>query len=364
MANQVFDRVIINPRERPLSNDINQGTSQMDRTIRSLLETIYLGRQDLVTDSPADPLTGFFGAGFKVRAGNLGRSVTVSPGSGFFFDAGDLVQGIDRIVGVDDLSRWKPLTLIDSFTFQVPEIPGLDRVDIVEVKINRRVGDPSDRDVLNPATGLFEPGLVNKTLAWDLDGSTGDVVEPALSTASLSYKVGIAGAGTPATTPGYVKIADLILPSGIATVTRSHLSDLRRMLHPNQVGHASLSWFVDTSIVDLPIVDATHMPPGVEPVVTNPVGDGSRVFLFVGQPAFAQSPVAVGDVSQGGSGLDWAVVSQSISTVDAGIQAIINDPAISSPSFLPPLGAFVLDITIEATTTAQAQWKLSVDWRG
>ena len=37
MANKTYDRTIINPRERPLSSDINQAQSELDQALRDTL---------------------------------------------------------------------------------------------------------------------------------------------------------------------------------------------------------------------------------------------------------------------------------------------------------------------------------------
>src|SRR5574337_192482 len=137
-------------------------------------------------------------------------SVLLKAGIGFLDAPSDVPTSVGGIVGADDLSPYKPLPLNADMAIAIDAAPsaGNERIDIIEVKQDRRVENPLSRDVLNTGTGLFVPTLVNKTLAFSLDGRNGRVVSPSNSTTGVGYKVGVAAAvGTalaPATTSGYV----------------------------------------------------------------------------------------------------------------------------------------------------------------
>lgn len=239
MADAPFDRTIIQFRERPVSVDINQAQSQIDRALRFVLQNLFEARASDLTDL-GTAVSGFIGDSLRVRpSSGGGMNVDVTPGAGFLLDGVDVPSAIGGVVGLDDLSPYKPSLLLATHTFPVPTAPIAPdtRVDIVEVKVDRRTENPQVRNIFNSVTGDFDPTLVDKTLAFALDGRTGSVVDPAPSTAGLSYKVGIAGNPpvTPAVTPGYVKIAEVNVGSGVLVILPTDLVDRRKLLAAGNV---------------------------------------------------------------------------------------------------------------------------------
>lgn len=235
MADQTHDRVVIRPRERPLSDDLDRDSSQLDRTVRDLVRAI-------MSVPGAGVLSGFFADSFLVGphvAPNM--SVIVSPGLGYIDAPGDVPSAIGGVLGLDDLSPYKPLVIIGAQTIAVDASPvaGQNRIDVLEVKVDRRLENPSSRDVLDnnplsPTYLQFVPGLINKTLSFVLDGRSARVVTPAASTTGIGYKVGAAApAGTevaPATTAGYVKIAEIHVVGGVTTILAGAITDTRLLL--------------------------------------------------------------------------------------------------------------------------------------
>lgn len=239
--NNPFDRVIINPRERPLSSDINLLQSEVDVTLREVLKQAMLRRADIDNlqpdnNRPGTPTTGFFGDGFMVRQNSpAGLSVRVAPGIGFAYAPADVPSAVGGISGVDDTSNYKPLVLLSEAVISgIPAGPTAPnyRYDIIEVRTNRAAGNPLSRDVLDPGTGAFVASTVNKNLGYTLDGSVGVVNAPADSTAAISYKVGVAGLAPspPTATPGYMIIGSVIVTGGLASITRANLFDVRQVL--------------------------------------------------------------------------------------------------------------------------------------
>jgi hypothetical protein len=227
MANDPFSREIINVRERPLSSDTNIAESYLDRSLRDFIRA-------LLAPDPLAVVTGFLNQSFKVVATTTpSMTVNISPGLGFIDDASDVPTAIGGVLGVNDVSTMKPLPLSAVQPIVIDGAPsaGNSRYDIIEVKCDRRSQDPTSRDILDPATGVFAPNLVNKTLAFYLDGRNARVVSPAPSTTGIGYKVGVAAtSGTevvPATTAGYVKIAEIHVVSGVTTITNSVITDTR-----------------------------------------------------------------------------------------------------------------------------------------
>ncbi len=305
MANNPWDREIINVRERPLSSDINTAQSQMDRSLRDMLSTFFKARASHSSELSGLPPTGFLGDGLKVRQPAApGLSVQVAPGLGFFYSPADSVSAVNGIVGLDDLSSYKPLPLLASTNINgIPAGPavGFDRYDIVEVRTNRVVGNPLSRDTLDTISGLFVSGLVNKTMSFVLDGSVGIVNSPALSTSALSYKVGVVaatgGAVEPTVTPGYTKIATIFSNNGnmVAGVTRGNIIDRRVLLHPGGI----MSWTADAIIpsgaANPPTSPRSSLPAGVE-FVAQKIGtfDRTRVRYWVIGGEYGTQPSKVG----------------------------------------------------------------------
>lgn len=230
MANQDYDREIINPLERPLSEDLNIAQSQLDRSLRDMLRALFATAAGVVQN-------GFISNGLKVTENSpVAMSVLVQPGLGFKDDATDVPTAISGITGLDDRSPYKPLPLSAAQAIAIDAAPvaGQNRIDIIEVKVDRRVENPTNRDILNVVTGLFAPGLVNKTLAFDLLGRNGRVVSPANSVTGIGYKVGVAAAAgaevAPATSPGYVKLCQILVVGGVANIVNADIADFRSLI--------------------------------------------------------------------------------------------------------------------------------------
>lgn len=302
MADAAFDRVVFNTRERPLSSDINQLQAEESRTLREVVRALMLPHA-LAADSLATgftPLSGFLGDGFHVAPAG-GLALTIRAGLGFLFDSGSTASAIGGVTKVDDLSPYFPAYLSADSTVVAPGGVGggQERVDILEVKLDRRLADASSRDVFNTGTGVFDPTLVQKSLSYVLDGRTGVVASPSSSTTGISLKTGALQAagtyaasggvtGVPATTAGYTRIA-VVLVDSTGTIVANQVRDERNLLSPN--GVASLNFLLrqtpgspnDTFSVDA----APPMPAGyrvaAHQVSTPSNGGAVRVFLLGGR---------------------------------------------------------------------------------
>lgn len=289
MANNPMDQMIVNARERPLSSDINQAQSQLYRSMRDYYAALFTQRASASDDSSAAPPTGFVGDGLKVRPTSpTGMSVRLAAGWGFRDDALDVVSDIGGVVGVDDLSRYKPLVLLAQTTFSGIPIPSVNpRIDIIEVRQNRVAGGPLSRDILNTGTGVFDPTSVNKNLAYTLDGSTSSVVTPAASTGAMGYKRGAEAASpvAPATTSGYVKIAEIRIAPSDTVITSGMIKDLRPILFPHGIAQVAGEWSVVLPgglVPGVPTVISQITPPGVQMVMLGVLGTVTRVYIVAG----------------------------------------------------------------------------------
>ncbi len=349
MANQAFEREILNPRERPLSSDINTAQSQLDRSMRETLQRLFQKRVSASSDASAAPVSGFINDGFKVRADSpAGLSVRVTSGLGFQYLPGDVPAAISGIVGLDDLSAYKPLPLrlddgLDTVISGVPAGPaaGNDRYDIIEVRMDRSVENASSRDVLDIGTGLFNSATVNKTLSFSMDANVGVVTSPANSTAAVSYKVGASAAtGTavePATTPGYIKIATVFSNNGNMTtsITRANIIDRRNMLAAAGLQPFMVRVSLPTGAAAPPTVLEVAAPPGVEVFVSKGNAPLNSIFTVV--------------VTAGGVPLRAVMVAQNTTGVTPGVFTQVS----------PLAGAAVINVN-GSLATALADTNLTV----
>jgi len=342
MADNPFDRTAINVREKPLSTDINQLQSQMDRTLRFMLQEIFRPRTGLTDERAGAPVTGFLGNGYGVRENSpAGLSVVVPAGVGFLDIPSDTPSAIGGVAGIDDLNRYKPMALLQDATIAVPAPdPTNPRIDIIEATINRRLENPNTRDVLNPVTGAFVPSTVNKTLAWNVGSSIDNTtITPANSTAALSYKQGIANATptAPSVSAGYVKVAEILVGAGVTTIGQDVIQDYRRILAPEHVREVSLQ---GTLISGAPTLDALQAPPGMRVSITD---DGVSGFVYVvAGDLTGVSPIAW---SQRQNGAPNAPVAQ-VTTVTTAIQTLLANAAQADPVLDVAVGQPILQIDI------------------
>jgi len=246
MPDQPFDRTVLYPLEKPLAVDVNQAESQLDRSVRRYLYEALARRTSFGSEAP-ERVTGFVGNGLRVvPVSPVAMQVVVKAGLGFTDVPADVPAAIGGVVGLSDLESYKPLPLLADVTFAVPAAPAgpNTRIDIVEVRVNRVLGNPLSRQVLDPPSGTFSPNSLNKTLAFALAGSAGTVNAPAISTAALSYKVGVsANPGVvPPTTAGYIKVAEIRVGSAVASIGTADLVDRRPLLYPGGMVPFSGQW--------------------------------------------------------------------------------------------------------------------------
>lgn len=279
-GNNPFDRTVLNVRERPLSSDINQAQSQLDYTGRFLDEIGYEVRSTIAPGAGGSIVQGFSGSSFALQPGT-GFQVIVTGGWGFMTNFSDTPSAINGIVGLDDMSPYKPLLLLNGQAFTVPASdPSNPRIDIVEVQYNRAVTNPQSRDVLNTATGQFNPSTVNKTLSFDLDGLTGQ--GSGAASAPIYYKIGTAsGSPTPpATDAGYVKVGEIYVPAASSgSILPTYLHDTRSLLFSGGRSTATVSVqiLISTGALSNFIFSG---PPGVNCFVQPTTASGLKGALF------------------------------------------------------------------------------------
>jgi len=327
MANNPFDRTLINVRERPASSDINQLQSNLDRTLRYMLQQQYLIRSGLYPDAPATPITGFIGEGLKARPKSpLALSVIAKAGVGFVYDP-TTAASIGGLAGVDDLASWKPIVLLADQEFALTPPPSApnSRIDILEVAPNRALGGSTSRDVLNPTTGVFDSTTVDKNMGWIQDGAATLRVTP----------------GAPGNPPvessasvGYTKLAAIRVANGVTTVDADTMLDRRRMLFADGMLRGACRVVIPTVAPAIPVMTALHAPPGV--VVSStcvvPVAGqaGLDVYVFAGSAPTSMYPVVTTSRSAAGSS-NLATSQVGPIVVDAVLQAALAGANASPP---------------------------------
>ena len=269
MADKAFDRVIISPRERPLSSDVNQGSSDLDRALRDFL--MLMGEVRFSSAVPTGiPSNSFVSDSFRTSAPG-GMVARVRRGMGFQYLGSDAQTAIDGIQGLNDLSLYKPLQLSADEDINIPAAhPANGRYDIIEVRCDRRRMDNATRDVFNPATEVFDPTVVKKTLSFDLSGRS--AVNDA--TAGINYKQGVED-GTltvPSTDAGYVKIATIYVPAAAVAISEGSIIDNRRQYTPGGSILAGLTFTCKPDPVNpvaQPGLVSANLPPGWRATVSN-----------------------------------------------------------------------------------------------
>jgi hypothetical protein len=361
MADKPFDRVIINPRERPVSSDIVRGHSEVDRTIRTALDYLFRGRVSIASGAFGTPVNGFMGNSLRVGpVSPVAMQVTVPAGLGFYYDPTDTPSSINGIVGLDDLSAYKPMMLNQDATFTVPAAPGApnNRTDIIEVRDFRQTVDLSSRDVLNIATGVFEPTNVLKTVSFSLDGSLGVVVSPANSTTAIGYKVGLAGApgGVPATSPGYIKIAEIYVDNTATSIDANAICDMRKLIFPSNMGLIRACIQAPTTGPLTPVMLALQAPPGVKvsAVAISNTNAETHLYVIAGDPPTPYQPIALVSPSDTTGAYVYAAsvltITSTEQTLLAGAQA--NPPIKVAAGFSGGVGQRAIRIVLKSPSTA------------
>lgn len=229
MASGPFDRTVIYPGEKPLADDINQLASQLDHGLRFFARALFSDPNDGALSE------GFINQGLSVVANSpAGLSVRVKAGLGFQSNPALVASAINGIIGLDDRAEYQPIALLSDHAFTVPTPPSAPntRIDIIEARASRLLTEPQTRMVFDAGTGAFKPGTLAKILTWILDGRTETIVSPANGSQPLVYKQGVAGnpGVAPATTQGYIKLAEISVGSDVTTIGQSDISDNRPKL--------------------------------------------------------------------------------------------------------------------------------------
>jgi len=358
-----FDQNAMAPGERPSTEAINRGfsadSSRLDWVYRQLLGS----RTDVANDR-ATLKNGFIGSGHRVRALNPATlQVTVDPGLGFYYDnTQPLVAASDMIVGVyqsvSDLSPYRPIVLADTVTYTVPTLPpaGQARYDVIEVKPKRQLAEYGPLLRFDSGTNNWTPQSAAAFLRYAVEpAEAGAVVTPAPSTAPISYVKGVAAPypgvlPEPPTTPGYVKIARILVEGGAASLTSDKIVDRRQLVFPEGVGFIAGTGFFRSvrTAAARPEITSLTAPPGVRVAMfcrnvipLTGFNVNMNVVVFTGQPVrFFTGDVQVQESQNPAPGdnekpiiahRSLVTLNRTISGVDID-SAEMNDPNRANPT--------------------------------
>lgn len=292
-TNKPFDVRIVNPLERPTSNDFNLAQAVARGAVESLASAIY-------NPGGLFPYAGFIGRGFNpVVSGGL--EVALTAGLGFQYYASSTFLNMGEVVGVSDIDSPHMLPVLLQFgrTITVPPAPttaATCRRDAIAVRAGPFNTDQTATDRFNPTAQVFSPAMVDKTSTYALD----DVPVTYLTAGQVppddSYILYITGnevayadedtfanfSATPSIPDRFMPVAYINVPVGTTQIYFTNIIDARRLLFPGMdtnlifrfTGGAAEVASVLTPGVHLSGVSTTY-PAGLrfEPTVSRVVGE-------------------------------------------------------------------------------------------
>jgi len=237
MANRPFEYRVINPLERPKSEDLNMAQGQSHYDVRMFAYEIF-GRQN-----------GFLGYSFNPEPTSPASSnISIQQGVAFQFGASELAIG--SIPGLNDSYPQKAVTIATRLiaTTAAPTGVGEKRYDLIQIRAlsgDERLTDEVTTDILDPALQSFTETDKFKTLTSSLTPqSPVYTVEGAAVTAPLSYVTGNAVVAAswndvpkPAVATGYLGVAYIRRYPTQTAISAGDIGDVRTLLTlPAMVG--------------------------------------------------------------------------------------------------------------------------------
>lgn len=295
MSKRPFDRDVLRPLEGPKSVDFNRLAAEgANAGLMHLLRSVG-GPQSSLTNTDADAdFFGFYGAGFLVvPTSPASTNVRILAGLGAKRDALDQPSAIGGVDGLDEINDVKPVVLrTDIPTVAVPAPPASpdQRIDIIEVAVRRDLYDTTATNFLQLPSATRVPLPVTKTLSYAVDPAQVPityVTDPAPSTSPISYKIGQPGnpPTAPATTAGYVKIAEILVDNVVSnpagTIRQVHIADYRRLLFLGGSATFSLTASFPLAAGTAPTVLNAAVPPGVRLAVSRLAGATPQFEVYV-----------------------------------------------------------------------------------
>ena len=244
MANEPFSRTIVNPLERPVSDDIDQLQSTLDYALRYWLNAATAHRTSNTSDAAAT-VAGFVGDGFRLVPSGPSGSILMKAGLGLQAAPSDVPTSISSVVGVDDRAALKPIVLLSDVTIPVSAPPGSNsRLDLIEVKY-KRATESQTKDLFNTISGVFGPATLPKALTFAI--SAADLTVN--GSGAINYKTGVAGAtpARPAVDSGYMIVGYVLVASGSSSYDADVILNERVIVRPNGATRVAGSYIMDVA---------------------------------------------------------------------------------------------------------------------
>ena len=299
MSGKPFDNSVVVPLQRPAAADPNAISTYWQLAQRYTAQLAFAGRTSIGVDT-TQPRSGFLHDAYKVRPLSPAQlRVALTAGLAYQYQPADLAgtlsaPGLGPVDSMGDLSGYKPLVLSEDLEINIPTpLPaaGQARYDILEVRYRRDFTDQSPALRFVPATNAFLPQVLPQTLTYSMGAvDVGYVTTPGASSLPIGYKQGApAATGSqvePPVTPGYVKIARILVENGATAITGQQIQDTRMFLAPEGVVRVSGTISVRTTGPQpLPQLVELNAPAGVRVVAfCRTVGAGPQALVFTGQP--------------------------------------------------------------------------------
>jgi hypothetical protein len=355
MAGRPFDRDIFRSLEGFTEVDLNRTTGEgANAGLMHLLRSVGGPQATLANTDTLASFFGFYGAGFLVTPlSPATTTVRILAGLGAKRDDGDLPHDIAGVAGLSELSDVKPIVLRDHKDVPVPVPPASpnSRYDIIEVALRRDVYDVNATAFLSLPAGSRVDLPVSKTLSYALDTlPVGYVTDPTNSTQPIGYKIGQASAtpSPPPTSPGYVKIAQILVQNVVdnptGTIRQEHIADFRPMLFLG--GSASFSVSCSFELAGgVPTILHAAVPPGIRVAVARgPFVPGPAIpdfYFFVLNnlrdcEMTVQSPL-LGAINPTTTFQFVRGEQLPNSVVNGSLKTLIDDPTVTFPAQAAPL---------------------------
>ena len=211
-----FRNVVINPRERAISTDINRLQSMIGYNLAEILRFMTLGSQNnsvsepfYPTDPANAPLQATIIEGLGVTFDSATTRTYVSPGAmvtvGTATDADDNTYKVVIDPGVNDGSLY-PLT---------PNTSGSTRFDIFECSIEDALEETATRQMYDESTDSFADATVSKVRAYHC---------------VYQLRAGTPGGGIPAFAPGWLPLMIAWVPNGATIWSQCKCWDVRPLM--------------------------------------------------------------------------------------------------------------------------------------
>jgi len=230
--------IVIQTQERAVSPDINRaqifGQWQLAEVLRGLMDVTTTddfdaGGNAASSLSMGTPMRAEIFSGLEVRpqtgAGVLDLQVTPGVATCVAPD-GDTDASVNKVVSDPGIN-------VNGLLQMTANSSGSTRIDVIEVQFAQLVLTTDNRDIFNPATGLFTATNVTKSTQGYLTALSGTLVS-GNGPPCIRVRAGTPGGGLPANQSGWTPIAVAFVPNGAVQCDDMDFWDVRPLVSDRQ----------------------------------------------------------------------------------------------------------------------------------